>query len=282
MANDVSICNLALSHLVQRQTITSINPPGSNAYELACNSFWPSVYDRALGDADWDFARKRVALTAVDLGTAQPVDFDYAFELPIASYGTFVTTHATDILTGSWSTLRAYDRVRVASATTLPAGFTADTDYYIIKTSNTVIKLASSYSDAVAGTAVTISDDGTGTHTLYVFDMIKPRLVKEVDDSDDNDIHYRIEGNYLLSNTEETEMVYTSRVYDYTLLSADFEMTASVLMASMLAGHVAKGDSRLRKYWMDEYKAELARSASEVYNRGHNSLLYVSPNTTDR
>jgi hypothetical protein len=40
------------------------------------------------------------------------------------------------------------------------------TDYYVIKVSDTTFKLATSYANAIAGTAINITSTGTGTHTI--------------------------------------------------------------------------------------------------------------------
>lgn len=63
----------------------------------------------------------------------------------------------SNILTGT--------RVRLTTTTTLPAGLSLATDYYVIKVSDTTFKLATSYANAVAGTQINITDAGTGTHT---------------------------------------------------------------------------------------------------------------------
>lgn len=47
-----------------------------------------------------------------------------------------------------------------------PAGLTASTTYYVIVIDSTHIKLASSLANAVAGTAIDITSQGSGTHTL--------------------------------------------------------------------------------------------------------------------
>lgn len=60
-------------------------------------------------------------------------------------------------------------RVQVATTTTLPAGISAATNYYIINVSSTVVKLATSLANALAGTDVDITDQGTGTHTLKIY-----------------------------------------------------------------------------------------------------------------
>ncbi len=48
----------------------------------------------------------------------------------------------------------------------LPAGLATATDYWCIRISANVLKVASSYANAIALTEVTFTTDGTGTHTL--------------------------------------------------------------------------------------------------------------------
>jgi hypothetical protein len=48
----------------------------------------------------------------------------------------------------------------------LPTGLAAVTDYFVISTGTNTFKLAASLVDALAGTAVDITDAGTGTHTF--------------------------------------------------------------------------------------------------------------------
>ncbi len=71
---------------------------------------------------------------------------------------TSTTNIPSNILTGT--------RVRLTTTTTLPGGLATATDYYVIKVSDTTFSLATSYANAVAGTAINITDAGTGTHTV--------------------------------------------------------------------------------------------------------------------
>jgi len=48
---------------------------------------------------------------------------------------------------------------------TLPAPLAVLTDYYVIRVDANTYKLATSKANAVAGTAINLTDDGTGTHT---------------------------------------------------------------------------------------------------------------------
>lgn len=84
----------------------------------------------------------------------------------LAAFSTFTADASTDICTHSNINLLPYTRCQLTTTTTLPAGLSLATDYYIIKITDTTIKFATSYANAVAGTAVDITSAGTGTHTI--------------------------------------------------------------------------------------------------------------------
>lgn len=84
---------------------------------------------------------------------------------------TFTADAGTDICTYTStanfpSNILVGTRVRLTTTTTLPAGLATATDYYVIKVSDSTFKLATSYANAIAGTAINITDAGTGTHTI--------------------------------------------------------------------------------------------------------------------
>jgi hypothetical protein len=84
---------------------------------------------------------------------------------------TFTADASTDVITYTSTTsvpsnLLTGTRCRTSTTTTLPGGLAAATDYYLIRVSDTTAKLATSYANAIAGTAINITDAGTGTHTL--------------------------------------------------------------------------------------------------------------------
>lgn len=85
----------------------------------------------------------------------------------IASGMTF-TAATTDIATiSAGHGFVTGQRVKVSSSSALPAGLTAGTVYYVSVLSSTTFKFHTTYALAVAGgTAVDITDTGTGTHTL--------------------------------------------------------------------------------------------------------------------
>lgn len=84
----------------------------------------------------------------------------------LSSFSTFTADASTDICTHTNINLMPYTRVRLTTTTTLPGGLATATDYYVIKVTDLTCKLATSYANAVAGTAINITDAGTGTHTI--------------------------------------------------------------------------------------------------------------------
>lgn len=81
---------------------------------------------------------------------------------------TFQTTDvntATDIITVGRD-IRTGHPIQFSSLGTLPAGLSAATTYYAIRDSSTTIKVATTISNAQAGTAVNITDTGSGVHTV--------------------------------------------------------------------------------------------------------------------
>lgn len=84
---------------------------------------------------------------------------------------TFTADAGTDICTWSStanipSNILTGTRVRLTTSGTLPGGLATATDYYVVKLSDTTFELAASYTNAVAGTQIDITDAGTGTHTV--------------------------------------------------------------------------------------------------------------------
>lgn len=76
----VSICNLALSHIGDRATLVSIDPPEGSAQADYCAQFWPLARDEALAMYDWGFARRTAAIAAFE--TEDHPRWGYAFTRP--------------------------------------------------------------------------------------------------------------------------------------------------------------------------------------------------------
>lgn len=83
----------------------------------------------------------------------------------------FTADAATDIVTpnAGGRIPGTGDGVRVSSTGTLPTGLSAATTYYVIARTRG-FKLATSYANAMAGTAIDITGVGSGTHTLTYYD----------------------------------------------------------------------------------------------------------------
>lgn len=79
---------------------------------------------------------------------------------------TFTADEATDLLTVA-NVYKTGQRVQTSNAGgALPTGLSATTNYYVIYVSDTTIKLATSRANAIAGTAINITANGSGTNTL--------------------------------------------------------------------------------------------------------------------
>lgn len=84
----------------------------------------------------------------------------------LSTFSNFTADAGTDICTHSNINLFPFTRVRLTTTGTLPAGLATGTDYFVIKVSDTTIRLATSYANALANTFINITDAGTGTHTI--------------------------------------------------------------------------------------------------------------------
>lgn len=65
MASAVDICNLALGHLGDEATVSSIDPPEGSAQAEHCARFYSVARDAVLEAHNWNFATTRAALAAV-------------------------------------------------------------------------------------------------------------------------------------------------------------------------------------------------------------------------
>jgi hypothetical protein len=63
------------------------------------------------------------------------------------------------------------DKVQVSTSGGLPSGLSTSTDYYIIRLDANDVQFAADYADAIAGTDIDLTTQGTGTHTVEVQDM---------------------------------------------------------------------------------------------------------------
>ena len=104
-------------------------------------------------------------VTSVTTATAQ------ATTNTLSQSDTFTANSASDICTYTStanipSNILLGTRVRLTTTTTLPAGLSLATDYYVIPITSSTFQLATSYANAVAGSQIDITSAGTGTHTI--------------------------------------------------------------------------------------------------------------------
>lgn len=80
MADAVSICNLALSHLGDTASVASIDPPEESAQAKMCAIFYPQAVNTVLDMHDWAFAKTRALLAEV--ANAETYGWKHAFRKP--------------------------------------------------------------------------------------------------------------------------------------------------------------------------------------------------------
>lgn len=88
----------------------------------------------------------------------------FAVTTPAAK--TFTCVAATDLCTAATAGFLNGLKGQGTTVTTLPAGLSLTTDYFVIFVSTTTFKLATTHALALAGTAIDITDAGTGAHTF--------------------------------------------------------------------------------------------------------------------
>ena len=100
-----------------------------------------------------------VATVVATITSATPANKTFAAaDVDITENTATITAHG--FLTGL--------KVQVSNPGTLPTGISAATDYYIIVVDANTVKFATSQANALAGTAVDITNAGVGTNTVEV------------------------------------------------------------------------------------------------------------------
>lgn len=93
-------------------------------------------------------------------------------------------TNATDLFTKA-HTFTTGEKVQVTTSSALPAGLSLATDYFVIViAAGTTFKVASSLVNALAGTPVDITTDGTGNQTFTPVALAGATYVAQVSATD--------------------------------------------------------------------------------------------------
>lgn len=80
MTSDVDICNLALAHLGDEATVTSIDPPEGSIQAEHCQRYYPIARKALLEAHSWNFAKKRRDLAELD--ETPPESWAYVYAYP--------------------------------------------------------------------------------------------------------------------------------------------------------------------------------------------------------
>lgn len=105
MATEVDICNIALSFLGDRATVTSIDPPeGSSPQADHCARFYPMALQEILQSFPWSFATTRATLAELQ---TKPDTVQFAYALPTNCLRLLYAYGAPGIECRSWTIERS-------------------------------------------------------------------------------------------------------------------------------------------------------------------------------
>jgi hypothetical protein len=79
MASEVTICNLALGHIGDSATVSSLNPPEGSAQAEHCARYYPEARNALLEMHAWNFATRRASLAQVSNPSSTWL---YAYAMP--------------------------------------------------------------------------------------------------------------------------------------------------------------------------------------------------------
>lgn len=128
--------------------------------------------DRSLGTGIFPFVVSASQLNATTQGSTDSSSKRFearAQETFSLVEDNFTANATTDELTVSFDFQFTGWIVRAATTVTLPAGLSTGVDYFVIFISTTIVKLATSRANALAGNAIDLTDTGTGTHKLQLY-----------------------------------------------------------------------------------------------------------------
>lgn len=217
-ANDIEICNAALSRL-GAPAITSLSDLDKRSQ--SCALIYPRTRDHLLRSHPWNFALKRVLL------------------VPYAA----TVNYATDEITVAAAPSTGTEVVFFSSVNGVPQPLQVGVVYYAINVDATKFKVATTAANAVLGTAIDLIDDGVVTAFYYGlppafgFSMKFPLPTDylRVVNLDDSSIKYKIEGGYLLCDDASVKMLYIAKITDTTKYEPMFDHLLGVMLAHELS-----------------------------------------------
>lgn len=120
------------------------------------------------GAIDWTVALSAPAgWLACDGAAVSRTTYASLFSACNPTVGTFTITIASPgLATLTDHGLYTGQKVYLTTTGALPTGLSQNTDYWVIRVSSSTFRLASSYANAAAGTAINTSGSQSGTHTI--------------------------------------------------------------------------------------------------------------------
>lgn len=153
MASEVDICNLALAHLGDTATVSSLAPPEGSAQAEHCARFYPIARNGLLEMHPWNFAMRR---SAPPLLTSDWTEWDYAYALPSNTLNV-IAVQASDA-TDDYSTRYGPTDTLMASTPIVMAGHYVPQPYTIETLSTGDLILYTDQKDAILRYTVLVTD----------------------------------------------------------------------------------------------------------------------------
>jgi hypothetical protein len=124
MASEIDICNLALAHLGEDGTVSSIDPPEGSSQAGHCARFYPMARDALLEEHSWVFATFRAAPAQVQYTTQ--TQWQYAYALPseaLRVFAVLLPESTSDYNVAAQPETVVYSDGGMAAPAPLPAGY---------------------------------------------------------------------------------------------------------------------------------------------------------------
>lgn len=240
--SEVTICNLALSHLGDIANVMSIAPPDSSVEAQLCANFYYIARNSLLEMASWGFATRRVTLAQVavnptfDSNGDGPWQFAYALPSDCLTALTVVPAGAPDDVE-AWFGPAALDYYPPYPEGYLPVPGAPSyvPQPFVIETQTDGTKIL------LTNVGISATANGAASAQFYPVDKDSAAAV----------------------------LRYVAVVTDTTKFSALFTLALSHLLASMLAGPIIKGDEGASAggQQMQMFQAILGKATSSDANQ---------------
>ncbi len=251
MATEIDQCNSALDKL-------GVEPIGSftdkTKAAALCSTLYNPIRQKLLRRHPWNFAQRRTTL----------LPEKFSFEDGDVNTG-------TDEITSAGHKKQTGDKVNIVNdGGELPAGLDPK-DYFVIRVSGSVFKLANTFADSDSGTAIDITAAVSGgTHFVrskpqwgdgFIFAWPKTAL-KITQVGIGHNTPHKVEKKTIVANTDELLIKYTDDVVDVDLFDEAFFEAFSYKMAEELAFPLFQNVS-LASLMREKAKEEMGETKSD-------------------